>query len=184
MDCYSLENSFPSKQGLRLHGNTLNDSPSSFRDHFPLKQGLRLKPVPAWQPSRSASQRPSSIKTRVKAPVCIRRLVLAVNKGYILLQQGLRPLLTSLNSTKAKRQSHLPLKQGLRPKHLVDNLVEAQLVRVHLPLKQGLRQPKNSIMVSPVLPVRADFPLKQGLRHVIIGAGFIHIAVVRDHLPP
>ena len=57
---------------------------------------------------------------------------------------------------------HLPLKQGLRLNHTIDNLVECR-VRVHLPLKQGLRQVRLDGFSKKCPGVRVHLPLKQGV---------------------
>ena len=66
-----LRDHIPLKQGLRLISFFLSVTTSpTLRDHIPLKQGLRLYIRVANNTSNDLTQRPYSIKTRIKT-ICL-----------------------------------------------------------------------------------------------------------------
>ena len=80
----------PLQQGLRRANTLFRIVNTAVRDHLPLKQGLRPSRL-HQEAHAAASQRPSSIKTRIKT----------------LLGSALRLRFLFV-------RDHLPLKQGLR----------------------------------------------------------------------
>ena len=113
-------------------------------------------------------QRPSSIKTRIKTQrfyPWAHSFVLV--RDHLPLKQGLRRDAVWLYKLLLLVRDHLPLKQGLRQCKDASFLPFRVRVRVHLPLKQGLRQ-RITFVVHKRTCVRDHLPLKQGLRHKLL----------------
>ena len=113
------------------------------------------------------SQRPSSIKTRIKTPSCWLHTCSCRVRDHLPLKQGLRLHCRWRSaSCHARVRDHLPLKQGLRLSVVILCYLGAEQVRDHLPLKQGLRL--DNVLADSIAEtgdVRDHLPLKQGLRH-------------------
>ena len=118
----------------------------------------------------SVSQRPYSIRTRIKTWTRTRRAHVPCSvRDHIPLEQGLRQSTRTLNQPPVTVRDHIPLEQGLR-RLLMSSSVwvspvcqrpysirtriktcvfslsmpKASNVRDHIPLEQGLRQPVTS----------------------------------------
>ena len=103
----------PLEQGLRQGLRPFFVLLLSVRDHIPLEQGLRLRVINLNNLFRR-SQRPYSIRTRIKTT-------------------GFRD-----DNSYSLVRDHIPLEQGLRHKPATITLV-VNHVRDHIPLEQGLR---------------------------------------------
>ena len=81
----------PLEQGLRQREALQVSDSCLVRDHIPLEQGLRLRTARPLPPIVT-SQRPYSIRTRIKTPIhTITRQSIRV-RDHIPLEQGLRPI--------------------------------------------------------------------------------------------
>ena len=78
-------------------------------------------------------------------------------------------------------RGYLPLQQGLRPYNLGMPVTKFLLVRGYLPLQQGLRHKPSELAIS-IHGVRGYLPLQQGLRRAS-NVSCVTSDGVRDYLP-
>ena len=130
----------------------------------------------------SVSQRPYSIRTRIKTWTRTRRAHVPCSvRDHIPLEQGLRRGGRGSENTPAPFvRDHIPLEQGLRPSW-TGSCRACSGVRDHIPLEQGLRQSTRTLNQPPVT-VRDHIPLEQGLR-LLNALVVIKALSVRDHIP-
>ena len=84
------------------------------------------------------SQRPYSIRTRIKTAGLESYSNTLTVRDHIPLEQGLRPVIPRQLDSPPSVRDHIPLEQGLR-RGITPILVIVSLVRDHIPLEQGLR---------------------------------------------
>ena len=83
------------------------------RDHIPLEQGLRHHLSLSIRESYR-SQRPYSIRTRIKTEDAAGHDLPGTVRDHIPLEQGLRPDWDCFKVRQATVRDHIPLEQGLR----------------------------------------------------------------------
>ena len=128
-----------------------------------------------------ASQRPYSIRTRIKtprwAPHWARR---GRQRPYSIRTRIKTDRRKDKNFRKKEVRDHIPLEQGLRQCHVCEFLGNLP-VRDHIPLEQGLRPSLLTIVAPPVLcqrPYSIRTRIKTSEKH----SQPISISV-RDHIP-
>ena len=84
------------------------------RDHIPLEQGLRPAREYAEECKPPKSQRPYSIRTRIKTlwDNCLQGVYTV--RDHIPLEQGLRHFNSYVSPAAGMVRDHIPLEQGLR----------------------------------------------------------------------
>ena len=107
------------------------------RDHIPLEQGLRPSRALLCAPGNK-SQRPYSIRTRIKTTLSVYRRLLVRSQRPYSIRTRIKTYLSALASDSTGVRDHIPLEQGLR-RGRGFNPHSSRHVRDHIPLEQGLR---------------------------------------------
>ena len=126
------------------------------------------------------SQRPYSIRTRIKTRGFLRHPTAFPVRDHIPLEQGLRHFPWAKPCLSSIVRDHIPLEQGLRPAvRLFFRWLET--VRDHIPLEQGLRL-LGSFWLSTFFHCQRPYSIRTRIKTLTASAA-IQTVRVRDHIP-
>ena len=155
----------PFKQGLRQLVNVICNSIATVRDHLPFKQGLRHITFLPWS-WHIASQRPSSIQTRIKT-ICSGTPLKGITpcQRPSSIQTRIKTIKICTNKTQLRRQRPSSIQTRIKTTQESCFLVLEVLSQRLSSIQTRIKTHNRMFFQYAAHSVRDYLPFKQGLRH-------------------